>query len=61
MSNESPFDPQLLNFGYAPGNYIIKCWDCKQDRWDCDKRAARCKECAERRMRDQMAMYQGLE
>jgi len=39
----------LRDHGYAPGNYIIRCLDCKQQCWDCDKRAARCRPCAEKR------------
>jgi DNA-directed RNA polymerase subunit RPC12/RpoP len=31
---------------YAPGDYMIRCLDCKQQFTDCDKRAARCYSCA---------------
>lgn len=61
MSQHLEFDRRLLDFGYAPGGYIIKCFDCKEQSWDCDKRALRCKECAQKRLNESLAMYQGLE
>lgn len=36
----------LHDFGYAPGNYSIKCLDCGQEALWCDKRASRCETCA---------------
>lgn len=39
----------LKQYGYAPGGYIITCFDCKQKVWDCDKRASICRPCAEKR------------
>ena len=36
-------------YGYAPGGYIITCFDCKEKVWNCDKRAAICRPCAEKR------------
>lgn len=55
------WDTRLLDYGYAPGNYIIKCWHCKEQVWECDKRATSCQQCAEKRMNNNLAMYQGLE
>lgn len=40
----------LRDFGYAPGSYTMKCPDCQREVWDVDKRARRCKECAEQRL-----------
>lgn len=40
----------LQDFGYAPGNYTIKCLDCGQEALWCDKRAARCETCAKQAM-----------
>lgn len=37
---------QLRAFGYAPGNYISNCGDCKKMMQDVDKYAHRCKPCA---------------
>lgn len=37
----------LVAYGYAPGNYTITCYGCVQYINDCDKRATRCKPCAE--------------
>jgi hypothetical protein len=39
----------LKQYGYAPGGYIITCFDCKETVWDCDKRASICRPCAEKR------------
>lgn len=47
-----PRELTLHDFGYAPGNYSIKCLDCGQEALWCDKRAARCKTCAEQAMRE---------
>lgn len=49
MPKREPADPVLLAYGYAPGNYMIKCIDCGATPIDCDKRAARCKQCAQRK------------
>ena len=35
--------------GWAPGNYMITCVDCKKVATDCDKRAISCKPCAVKR------------
>lgn len=57
-AQETPADPprpgceewwHLKQYGYAPGDYIITCFDCKQKVWDCDKRASICRPCAEKR------------
>lgn len=40
----------LRDFGYAPGNYSIKCFDCGQESLFCDKRATRCETCAKQAM-----------
>lgn len=39
----------LRQYGYAPGGYIITCFDCREKVWNCDKRAAICRPCAEKR------------
>lgn len=51
-----PIDPgpresweHLIQFGWAPGGYLIKCGDCGEQPWWCDKRAWRCRPCAEKR------------
>ena len=36
----------LHKFRYAPGDYFNHCWDCKSE-FIGDKRAHRCKSCAE--------------
>lgn len=36
----------LKPYGYAPGGYIIRCHTCKQQAWNCDKRALNCASCA---------------
>jgi len=33
-------------YGYAPGNYMGKCYDCQETFYDLDKRAWRCLGCA---------------
>ena len=38
----------LNDFGYAPGNYTIKCMDCGDKPWFCDKYSIRCEECAKK-------------
>jgi hypothetical protein len=58
LKQETPAEPprpgceewwHLKQYGYAPGGYIITCFDCKQKVWDCDKRASICRPCAEKR------------
>ena len=44
---EKEGNAQLKKYGYAPGNYSIMCHDCHRERIDCDKRAIRCRDCAE--------------
>lgn len=39
----------LKQYGYAPGGYTIRCFDCEEKVWDCDKRASICRPCAEKR------------
>jgi hypothetical protein len=39
----------LKQYGYAPGGYFIRCADCEEKAWNCDKRAAVCRPCAEKR------------
>lgn len=41
-----PTDEQLLEFGYAPGSYDMKCRTCRGIVHDVDKRAMRCRGCA---------------
>ena len=36
----------LNKFGYAPGFYVIRCPGCKELKYDVDKRATRCLDCA---------------
>ncbi|SFM82186.1 hypothetical protein [Methylobacterium pseudosasicola] len=43
---EQPSDEQLLEFGYAPGSYDMKCRTCRGIVHDVDKRALRCRGCA---------------
>lgn len=37
----------LKPYGYAPGDYTSKCYSCQELKYDLDKRATRCKSCAE--------------
>ena len=37
----------LRSFGYAPGDYLIKCRHCDKQVMNVDKRAVCCRECAE--------------
>lgn len=53
-----PPSTDLTDYGFAPGGYIIRCVDCKSQVWGCDKRAAVCKPCAEKR-RDRAAQPPG--
>ena len=39
-------DVNLVDFGYAPGGYLVHCKDC-DIRHIADKRAWRCLKCAE--------------
>ena len=44
-------DPrELVPYGYAPGNYMNTCHDCGKTNDFCDKRAAVCRPCAEKRL-----------
>jgi hypothetical protein len=45
-----PQHKDLLDAGYAPGNYMFKCMDCECEAMG-DKRSRRCLHCAERRLR----------
>ena len=38
---------RLLPYGYAPGNYMSKCFACEKVVADVDKRATSCRPCAE--------------
>lgn len=49
------WDRRLLDYSYAPGNYMIICWSCKQQVHDCDKRALRCLECAQAMLNEQLS------
>lgn len=37
----------LVAYGYAPGGYMGRCRACGAERLDLDKRATRCRPCAE--------------
>lgn len=39
--------PDLRPFGYAPGDYMMRCRGCDELVFDVDKRASRCLQCAE--------------
>lgn len=43
---------RLLPYGYAPGNYMSKCFTCEKVFPDMDKRATRCRPCAEAAFKD---------
>ena len=43
-----PFE-HLIKFGYAPGGYWYRCCDCALDIIGGDKRAVRCRLCAQKR------------
>lgn len=49
--NAAPFDHALRAWGYAPGGYSVTCSDCGQRADGLDKRARRCRPCAEVAMR----------
>jgi hypothetical protein len=38
----------LIAYGYAPGNYMGRCYSCDTVHIDLDKRAMRCRPCAEK-------------
>ena len=43
---------RLLPYGYAPGNYMSKCFACEKVVADVDKRATSCRPCAETAFKD---------
>jgi len=43
---------RLLPYGYAPGNYMSKCFACEKVVADVDKRATSCRPCAESAFKD---------
>jgi len=45
----------LKPYGYAPGGYMGTCFDCSERSFDLDKRAVRCRPCAEKRHHDARA------
>jgi len=44
-----PASLDLIDYGYAPGNYTSICIDCSQQFDFADKRCRVCKPCAEKR------------
>lgn len=42
-------DAVLLHYGYAPGDYVLRCKDCQELKQGNSKRNQRCRECAEKR------------
>lgn len=42
--------PELLRYGYAPGNYMGRCHYCEKTVTGIDKRAICCLPCAELRL-----------
>ena len=40
--------PELRQYGYAPGGYMVICGQCKTTALDVDKRATCCLDCAEK-------------
>jgi len=46
FSADNPSLEHLKSFGYAPGNYQIKCRSCENVIDHADKRASRCQLCA---------------
>jgi len=40
----------LRPFGYAPGDYMVRCRQCNKQTFGADKRAIACRPCAEKRM-----------
>lgn len=51
----------LMQFGYAPGNYMGKCRICHELVFDLDKRAVCCKNCAEKAYDKMIAEQNGQE
>ncbi len=49
FASEQPDWTHLKRYGYAPGNYMIRCRRCTEVKTDLDKRAICCKPCAEKR------------
>lgn len=45
IDNDTTVMPNLIPFGWAPGNYMCNCHDCKVTH-TADKRARRCYKCA---------------
>tara|TARA_R110000868_G_scaffold162905_1_gene394897 strand:+ start:1125 stop:1442 length:318 start_codon:yes stop_codon:yes gene_type:complete len=41
-------DLSLLLYGWAPGDYTPKCFDCSGRHHNSDKRSMRCRPCAEK-------------
>jgi hypothetical protein len=52
---EEPTDPDLRDFGWAPGDYWVSCRDCGLGHQWADKRAVRCRPCAVKRFKALMA------
>lgn len=50
-SGEAPSDDwqHLKRYGYAPGNYMSKCFTCGETPVGMDKRAITCRPCAEKK------------
>lgn len=53
MFEEHKPRPELLRYGYAPGNYMITCRFCDKTASGVDKRAIRCEQCAMQAMREE--------
>lgn len=54
LALDAPAEPRqawehLLAYGYAPGNYLVTCHQCKQVSGPLDKRAITCRPCAEQK------------
>lgn len=45
--------PELIRYGYAPGNYMGRCRECDTVVSDIDKRATCCETCAMKLMREE--------
>lgn len=39
-------DGELKHFGYASGNYMVRCGQCNHMQFGLDKRALTCRPCA---------------
>jgi hypothetical protein len=46
VGGDGPTAAQLRGYGYAPGNYMVRCRDCQAQERNLDKRALRCEPCA---------------